>query len=239
MFLRSWNTATILLSRIRLQRPSIFRSVSLGSLKYYQMSSRRSARLLAASSVIKDEATNGPAPPKVANTGRKRVRAAQETVEPTSDGNDVAPSTPKRKKASKPILPPVTPTPAAVGLMAAPYSSGDIDSARPRPIDRLALPNGTNATLVTPETHRVVASKPLDEVSPSKVSNVKMTTGNLLVKAHAHLIKTEPKLKSVIEKHYCHVFSPEGLAEVVDPFKSLVSGIISQQVRTRPFQSTL
>ncbi|KFY50817.1 hypothetical protein V496_09146, partial [Pseudogymnoascus sp. VKM F-4515 (FW-2607)] len=40
----------------------------------------------------------------------------------------------------------------------------------------------------------------------------------------------EPKLKVVVERHPCKVFSAEGLAEVVDPFVTLTSGIIGQQV---------
>lgn len=37
-------------------------------------------------------------------------------------------------------------------------------------------------------------------------------------------------MKSLIDAHYCSVFSPEGLAKKVDPFESLASSIISQQV---------
>lgn len=37
-------------------------------------------------------------------------------------------------------------------------------------------------------------------------------------------------MRPLVEKNHCHVFSPEGLAEKVDPFESLCSGIISQQV---------
>ncbi|CZR59716.1 related to MAG1-3-methyladenine DNA glycosylase [Phialocephala subalpina] len=191
------------------------------------MSPRRSARI---SSAIKDEkedtkpTTNGATPPKVANISKKR-KVAPEIAEPSTNGS---PSTPKRKKASKP-LPPITPTPSAISLMSMPYSSGDINDSTPPPINRLAIPNGTNAALVTPETHRLVASKPVDQVSPSKKAGIK-TTSNLLDEAHAHLIKVDPKLKPIIEKHRCHVFSPEGLAEEIDPFRSLASGIISQQV---------
>ncbi len=100
-------------------------------------------------------------------------------------------------------------------------------------MNRLAVLNGTNAPLITPETHRVIANKAVDQVSPSKKGSIKTTTGNLLEDALAHLVKVEPKLKPVIEKHHCHVFSPEGLCEEIDPFRSLASGIISQQVRHR------
>lgn len=37
-------------------------------------------------------------------------------------------------------------------------------------------------------------------------------------------------MRPLIEAHRCRIFSPEGLAEQVDPFESLCSGIISQQV---------
>lgn len=189
------------------------------------MQSRRSSRLSSTPAIKKDVSVVPP--PKIANISKKRKNV--------SDGPpavDESPSTPKRKRSVKPILPPVTPTPSAIGLMTVPYSSGDIDDSAPPPINRLAVPNGTNAPLVSPETRRRVATNPLNQVSPSKISNIKTTTGNILDQALEHLIKVEPKLASVIEQHPCHVFSPEGLAEEIDPFRSLVSGIISQQVRT-------
>ncbi|PMD56818.1 DNA glycosylase [Hyaloscypha bicolor E] len=189
------------------------------------MSSRRSARLSGASPNLKQasSAANDMPPPQVANISKKRKNPSKDDV-PAA-----APSTPKRKKATKSV-PPMTPTPSAIGLMTAPYSSGDIDDSTPPPLNRLAVPNGTNAPLVTPETHRLLANKAVDQVSPSKKGNIKSTTGTLLEEALAHLVKVEPRLKAVIEKHHCHVFSPEGLAEEIDPFRSLVSGIISQQV---------
>ena len=191
------------------------------------MSPRRSSRLSAVSVAVKKDP---PAkPPKMANISKKRKKVSSEAL----NGSNIGPLTPKRKRSTKPILPPITPTPAAIGLMTVPYSSGDVDDTTPPPINRLTVPNGTNAPLVSPETRRVVASKPLDQVSPSKVSNIKTTTGNILREALAHLIKVEPKLKPVIDQHHCHVFSPEGLAEEIDPFRSLVSGIISQQVSNK------
>jgi DNA-3-methyladenine glycosylase II len=189
------------------------------------MSSRRSARLSEASPNLKQASSpaNDMPPPKVANISKKRKNPSKEDVA------DAAPSTPKRTKASKPV-PPMTPTPSAIGLMTVPYSSGDIDDSTAPPLNRLVVPNGTNALLVTPETHRLIANKAVDQVSPSKKANIKSTTGTLLEEALSHLLKVEPKLKPVIEKHHCHVFSPDGLAEEIDPFRSLVSGIISQQV---------
>jgi DNA-3-methyladenine glycosylase II len=56
------------------------------------------------------------------------------------------------------------------------------------------------------------------------------TTATILEEACAHLIKADPRMKPLIDKHHCRVFSPEGLAEQVDPFEALCSSIISQQV---------
>ena len=70
------------------------------------------------------------------------------------------------------------------------------------------------------------------DASPSKTGKPRptTTTGQLLEEACAHLIAAEPKLKPVIDKHRCQIFAPEGLAEEVDPFRSLASGIMAQQV---------
>lgn len=190
------------------------------------MSSRRSARLSAVAAVMSLPTTAQEIVPKQANISKKRKSVSQENA----DSEDLGPSTPKKRKQISKMLPPVTPTPAAIGLMSAPYSSRDIDDPTPPPVNRLVVPNGTNAPLVTPETHRVLANKPMDQVSPSKGPNTKESTEDVLQKALIHLVKVEPKLQAVIDKYPCNVFSPEGLAKEIDPFRSLTSGIISQQV---------
>ncbi|PQE26990.1 hypothetical protein CJF31_00003729 [Rutstroemia sp. NJR-2017a BVV2] len=163
---------------------------------------------------------DGDAPPKKKTAAKASKPAA----------NDAPPATPPRTKSkAKTILPPITPTPAAATIMSDPYNPDDSD-AHPVPLDRLALPLGTNAPLVTPETHRLITRPPLDSISPSKAPAIKLSTTDILSKALEHLIKIEPKLKPVIEKYPCRIFSPEGLAEEIDPFQALVSGIISQQV---------
>jgi hypothetical protein len=48
--------------------------------------------------------------------------------------------------------------------------------------------------------------------------------------ACAFLCKVDPKLRPLVEKHRCRIFSPEGLREVVEPFTALSSGIMGQQV---------
>lgn len=178
---------------------------------------------------------------------------------PTGDETDFAvpslPATPLPKKRksrasespTKP--PPFTPTPAGVSLLSAfselnhPLES--LASLQPRPAD----PHTTNAPIATPGGSRVVAYhsspiKPEDpspvkkrkakEVVPPDVGTVKPPTSNidtLLEDAEAFLISVDPKLKGLIEKHKCKMFSPEGLREVVDPFTALASSIMGQQVR--------
>lgn len=99
--------------------------------------------------------------------------------------------------------------------------------------DRPAEPNRTNAPLLTPRGSRLV---PYDQetavASPSKIKIPRptTTTSHILDEACAHLIKMEPMLQPLIEKHYCRVFCPEGLAEECDPFRSLCSSIMAQQV---------
>ncbi|OOF97774.1 hypothetical protein ASPCADRAFT_141418 [Aspergillus carbonarius ITEM 5010] len=103
----------------------------------------------------------------------------------------------------------------------------------PPPLDRPVEPHRTNATLLTPHGSSLVAYPPgTEDASPSKTGRPRpiATTGTILEKAVAHLIATDPRLDSVIKEHPCPLFTPEGLAEEIDPFRSLVSSIIGQQV---------
>ncbi|CAL5873897.1 uncharacterized protein PFLUO_LOCUS8180 [Penicillium psychrofluorescens] len=103
----------------------------------------------------------------------------------------------------------------------------------PPPLNRPVDPHRTNATLLTPHGSSVTAyPQDLQDASPSKTGLPRpvATTGTLLEKAVAHLIATDPRLQPVIEAHPCPVFSPAGLAEEIDPFNSLTSSIIGQQV---------
>ncbi|KAL5363657.1 DNA glycosylase [Aspergillus floccosus] len=103
----------------------------------------------------------------------------------------------------------------------------------PPPLDRPVEPHRTNATLLTPHGSSLVAYPPgTEDSSPCKTGRPRptATTGTLLEKAVAHLIATDPRLEPVIKQYPCPLFSPEGLAEEIDPFRSLVSSIIGQQV---------
>ncbi|KAM0432438.1 hypothetical protein ACHAPT_004982 [Fusarium lateritium] len=186
------------------------------------VTTRRSTRL-SAQSAPKLEPPAQPAPkPK----GRKRKA-------PTAKDATEAPSTPPRKRAqgnptTPAALPPLTPTPTAAGLFA--ESRNSIKKPRSATVTRLADPKLTNAPLLSPETSRLVASRDIESVSPTKAPQVRTTTENLLQEACDYLIKVDGRMKPLIENHYCRVFSPEGLAEEIDPFESISSGIISQQV---------
>ncbi|CAN8105657.1 unnamed protein product [Discula destructiva] len=198
------------------------------------MSSRRSARISAQAEAV-PASTVKPCKRKVSQT-------------PAVDAGADAPSTPKRRTHKSTIPPPSTPTPSAVGLIAEPavpppnFSSSSATTTTtttttttPKPtsraITRLANPKGTNATLLSPETSRIVATNPLSqEDDPPTPSSKTRTTANILATACAHLVRTEPRLKPLIDAHHCRIFSPEGLAETIDPYESLASGIISQQV---------
>jgi DNA-3-methyladenine glycosylase II len=205
------------------------------------MSSRRSSRLSVRSRTATDAAgqndkqvqsTNTApevaVPPPKSTKGRKR-KVSQETQvsAPSGDG----PSTPKRR-GKAPLtakLPPITPTPSAVGVIS------EASTVTPKKVKkaRRADPHATNAPLQTPGGTRVVKSFPVDNLTPGIFDRENIvTTENLLEKACAHLCAIDPGLKPLVAKHTCKLFTAEGLAEEIDPFVALSSSIISQQVRS-------
>lgn len=218
------------------------------------MSLRRSSRIVSRSTNVTQTETVS-TEPVVTSTSRKRKadsKAAGTTSKRAKDSSKdelqaspfkkpEAPVTPAKaqSKRSKPLkVPPLTPTPSLVNILKAPYSSGDIDDATPPPPgDRPADPHITNATLVTPGGTQATAN-PLaaphipHDFSGSDASPTKQpTTANtLLEKAQAHLISVDPRFATLIAKHRCAIFSAAGLAEKIDPFRSLTSGICGQQV---------
>jgi DNA-3-methyladenine glycosylase II len=103
----------------------------------------------------------------------------------------------------------------------------------PPPLDRPVDPHRTNATLLTPHGSAVNAYPAhIEDASPTKTGLPRhlATTGTILDQATAHLIATDPRLATIISQHPCPLFSPAGLAEEIDPFNSLTSSIIGQQV---------
>ena len=145
------------------------------------------------------------------------------------------PATPLAKKAKKsvkedPTVPP-TPTPARAKLMhqTASPAKNSRNLAAKVPLDRPADPAATNAPLATPRgSRRTAYSK--DEAAPSYRPKPRTDTTHLLSNACAHLCSVDPRMQALIAAHPCPVFTPAALAEPVDPYKSLVSGILAQQV---------
>lgn len=98
---------------------------------------------------------------------------------------------------------------------------------------RPARPHATNAPLITPRGSRVVTIPPAEQTSPSQdnlASASTSSTSNILNEACAHLIKVDPRMQTLIDAHPCDIFSPKGLAEECEPFKTIASGIMAQQV---------
>ncbi|OBT56272.1 hypothetical protein VE04_02512, partial [Pseudogymnoascus sp. 24MN13] len=205
------------------------------------MATRRSSRLSAASNLVpKNEA-----PAAVGHRLRTRGSAKPQPLPPPRPMMN-PPYLPLRRQNARPLAPQL-PTRRLLQQEStkwpAPRAPSKPCTPRTQHLDRLADPFGTNAAVISPVTSRLFAAKATVDASPVKgfagrlgegtglgPEGVRLTTGNILQQALDHLVKVEPKLKVVVEKHHCKVFSREGLAEVVDPFVNLTSGIIGQQV---------
>lgn len=104
--------------------------------------------------------------------------------------------------------------------------------------NRLAHPHMTNAPLWSPDGSGLITSSKdvVTIVAENQTqkhpipSLLFATTEDLLKQACDHLINVDARLKPLIEKYPCPLFSAQGLAEEIDPFESLCSGIMSQQI---------
>ncbi|POS85350.1 hypothetical protein EPUL_000708 [Erysiphe pulchra] len=72
---------------------------------------------------------------------------------------------------------------------------------------------------------------------PKTLIQEALASKSLIEEANAYLIQVEPKLKPIIEQNFCHLFSPEGLLQEVEPFAALTNSIISQQVSSAAAKS--
>ena len=174
----------------------------------------------------------------MADDVKTEAKAIQKTTKRATSDTKAridSPSTPpaKRVRTRKTPLLPNTPSQiSSHGTSETSVSPKSIDTQKLFP-NRPAEPHGTNATLKTPGGSRLVPySKDIVNSSPIKsdLSKPTTTTQHLLEQACAHLVSVDARMKPLIEQHHCRVFSPEGLAEELDPFESLCSSIISQQV---------
>lgn len=117
--------------------------------------------------------------------------------------------------------------------------AANIETHLPLPShNRLAHPHMTNAPLQSPDGSGLIATSKevVTEVSENPIQKQMIpprpfsTTEGLLKQACDHLINVDARLKPLIEKYPCPLFSAQGLAEEIDPFESLSSGIMSQQI---------
>lgn len=139
------------------------------------------------------------------------------------------------KRKTEQSQPTVSPKKARLETSDTPTQKSRAKKGHETTLERPAGPHTTNAPLVTPRGSRLVSYDVKDvDVSPSKSGRPRpiTSTTHILDQACAHLIANDHtgKLKPLIEKHYCTVFCPEGLAEECNPFRALCSGIMAQQV---------
>lgn len=134
----------------------------------------------------------------------------------------------------------VTPTPAVAKAMA---TANPISQTPYVAVPSPASPTATDVPLVSPPlaptsvSPHAFTSAPTPS-SPSGLIKIATTTTNNILKAGiAHLLSVEPKLSPLIESYPCTLLSSAGLAEPVDPFYSLMSGIISQQISSAAARS--
>ncbi|KAI0179096.1 DNA glycosylase [Hypoxylon sp. FL1284] len=207
------------------------------------MATRRSARLsAAAAAAVPSIPAADPPPPAAAPAprGRKRKAATAETQtkhgksngslkeggkETEGEGEGVkeeaapTPATPPRKRRARKSAgdppAPATPAPSNAPATGEPADAGPTETPKPKGVQKLADHNATLATVLSPASSRVVTQT---------------KAGSLLEDACRHLISVDARMRPLIERHHCRVFSPAGLGERVDPYETLCSGIISQQV---------
>ncbi|EEY14504.1 conserved hypothetical protein [Verticillium alfalfae VaMs.102] len=176
------------------------------------MSTRRSARL-SAQTATKSEVLG----PVAAPNDRKRKTAQDTKLDEVPSPAPAVPATPPRKRTQRAAVAlPVTPTPSAVSLIAE-RINGTAEKPRTAAVSRFADPNRTNAPLLSPESSRLVApalAVQPSSASPSKaarlaptsslvsdVNSQPTTTENILAEACAHLIRVDPRMKALIDKH--------------------------------------
>jgi DNA-3-methyladenine glycosylase II len=143
--------------------------------------------------------------------------------------------TPRKRQKINDVSPPVPTSSADSPMDVAPSSTdakksnGDtsLQDASARP----AEPHVTNAPIKSPTSDKVVTAYSTwsgDIAGPAPTG----TTNSILDDAVAHLKNMDDngRLDPYIAKFHCKVFDAEGMAQPIDPFRSLASGIIAQQV---------
>ena len=189
-----------------------------------QRSLRSAAKSVADGNVKVQSTGNANINPNINHASKKR--SAAQSIPSTPRTKRVRASTPTNDQDYGPIN---TSDNTAVTTSLRTSRRRSDEPTTPRNVE----PRRTNVSLRTPRGTKLVPAITNDEQA-SPVNSLQTgqlpTTENVLQKACEYLISVDPRLKPIIEKHTCQMFTREGLAEVVDPFQSLVSGIMSQQV---------
>ncbi|KAG5927408.1 hypothetical protein E4U42_002280 [Claviceps africana] len=203
---------------------------------------RRSSRLSAQAKFHSSNIARVPASASIQNDGKRKAstsRASSPSRDTTEQQQQQQqqPMTPTKRRTqhTTPVAPSLSTTAAPEKAENSTSPSAGETKPRNAKVARLADPMATNAALLAPETSRVVASERVEPASSCHTPTAmgrQLTTENLLDTACAHLISIDARVRPLVEKNknHCKMFSPEGLAEKIDPFESLASGIISQQV---------
>jgi len=206
------------------------------------MSLRRSARVQAVPNAAATLTTQLKVTKrKPASTDAKPSKSITGPVAEVIDGNTTTltkssrQETPRKRQRIDDVSPPVS-APSADSPMAVAVSSIDaIKSDEDKPpkdsSTRPAEPHVANAPIKSPTSDKVVTAYSAwsgDIAGPAPTS----TTNSILDDAVAHLKQMDEngRLAPYIAKFHCKVFDAEGMAQPIDPFRSLASGIISQQV---------
>ena len=189
---------------------------SHGGVKKNQKTSKTPQTKAAREAALKDVVAEPPSTPPRSRSKKAKTGATEGDGQHDSTANTLPTSTPNGKAVDETVNDP--------HLYATPRATHN-------PIlDRPASPRRTNATLKTPGGSRHVAYNSTESPSTSGLPAPSSSTTTLLQDAIAHLISVDPRLEPFIQKNHCKIFAPEGLAEEVDPFQALTSGICAQQV---------
>ena len=109
-----------------------------------------------------------------------------------------------------------------------------IAKARPLPARGKSQPHIAKPRKKAPRSSAARPAPPPASTEPAVPPSLPTLTppfASLLQQAQAHLVAAAPAVAALIARNPdCPVFTPEWLAEEVDPFESLTSALISQQV---------
>jgi DNA-3-methyladenine glycosylase II len=153
----------------------------------------------------------------------------------TTNGSLPKQETPRKRQKVNGPSPPTSTLPAeslpTTTTLSSDTATTNGHTSLPEPSPRPAEPHLTNAPLKSPDTDKVITAYSTwdNDTSGSAPTS---TTNTLLDTALAHLKQHDytGRLTPYLTKFHCKVFDAEGLAAPIDPFRSLASGIIAQQV---------